>query len=1413
MKYIHPRFTPTQGLALSLCLTLVACTPPSITSPTGQPNQSQVLPSSQPATIPTLKKRSLAELQAEQAKASQITADPAPAPTGLLASEKGLYAFGLQLPPAERAQINTALDQEVKALEAKGVFEIKGRISPGQGEKLNNWVILAFAPGGRELSRSLSNEQGEFALKDIPQGLRLELMAYQPQRDMALRAFYDTLPDPRPALELTPESTVLANILRHALQQGDTNVHQLPLQSLKELTAQATPALLQAQAELVQKQSQKMAEIGSESFLSPPNTHFFGILQALTPNTAQLSQPIISGIKNPGKSIFEQINLAEINKKQKEIENISLKLTLKGYIDDISQNPAVKTITDGISQGITSVNTTSLIQSSVNAQKTTLSNLNNNPVINITMSNSLGSLQQNMNQITSALNQSQINQSQTIQTLEIINTISLKQTAADLRILSITPPSSAIGPSVISSPIISNTGFSYDPKSIKTSISDLSIKQVSANENIPLLTEGATITQILKATFLQTEFQARLLWGKKANPGYSGAEIYLRSGNETRVITLNLASLKPAMDSQPVQNGPLTLSLLGDQALELTLNDLTPLSDYEVFVRDVYDAQFSQLSADGVSVSNFTGALPKGVFQIKEAAPTLIGEAKTTGLRPPQNGFVLPGPEEDTLVLPGSDSDLQAWLRDQEIEAQAKAAPYAETFQLPSRKWRLEDIGGYRIFHNGAIAGEIRRADFGKHTVPNANGYLKYTFKSNPGKLTDLAFEVLYRDTPQALSFREFFHLSPETAAAEPLNLEVKATPVQGQEYSQILLEFKGLPDVSQYRVYADNRLLGTAQGQEGQMLAFKAEGLTPGTRYEFKVEALRNSDPVTGKTVATTWQPASSSGSGGNSTVPGLMALTPNAGIISSAVTITGQIFDSTPANNTVKFGTTQATVTAASATSLTVTVPPGIFGNKDVSVTVAGQSSTSTLNFAVTPSIASFAPVSAPITGSFTINGTGFDTTPGNNTVSLGGTPVTVTGATNTALTVTMPSKNAGAYATTVQVGTQTSASSNMTTLSTITTFAGNGTANFGGDNGAPTSAQLNQPWSVSVNSANHVVISDTANHRLRFVPGSTLNIFGRNLDANTIYTLTGDGTPNFSGDTGVATSGQVSSPRSIQISNGNNISFADSGNQRIRVIPNSAGSLFNLTVAVGNIYTAGGFGAAGAATDGVARFAAGATFQSPEGMTLDANGSIFADTGNNVIRLVNYLAAGTLFGRTVTSNNIYHIAGGGFGGQTLNAPSGVFNTSTRDLYVADTGNHRILFAPNVGGTYFGQTMTANNLFVIAGTTGTTGTTGDGGAATSAFLNSPKAVFANANGVFIADTGNHRVRFIPLANGSYYGQTMLANNIYTLAGTGTGGFNNDSIAANAGQLNDPTGISVDAVGNVYIADRLNHRIRRVSP
>ena len=150
--------------------------------------------------------------------------------------------------------------------------------------------------------------------------------------------------------------------------------------------------------------------------------------------------------------------------------------------------------------------------------------------------------------------------------------------------------------------------------------------------------------------------------------------------------------------------------------------------------------------------------------------------------------------------------------------------------------------------------------------------------------------------------------------------------------------------------------------------------------------------------------------------------------------------------------------------------------------------------------------------------------------------------------------------------------------------------------------------------------------------------------------------------------------------------------------------------------------------------------------------------------------------------------------------------------NLLIADSADNRVRVVAVSTGTFYGQAMTAGDIYTVAGN-GTLGYSGDGGPATRAKLNSPEGVAADAAGnVVIADFGNNRVRVVTVSTGTFYGQAMTAGDIYTVAGNGTLGYSGDGAPAASAELALPIAVVVDSDGNLVIPDSFNNVVRAVA-
>jgi sugar lactone lactonase YvrE len=342
-------------------------------------------------------------------------------------------------------------------------------------------------------------------------------------------------------------------------------------------------------------------------------------------------------------------------------------------------------------------------------------------------------------------------------------------------------------------------------------------------------------------------------------------------------------------------------------------------------------------------------------------------------------------------------------------------------------------------------------------------------------------------------------------------------------------------------------------------------------------------------------------------------------------------------------------------------------------------------------------------------------------------------------------------------------------------INTVAGNGkecanSQGSCGDGGLPTQAQLHTPGGLSLDGSGNLYIADTLNQKIRMVTfGSTPSI----------STIAGSGVQGFSGDQGSATKAALDDPLDVIVDSSANVTIADSGNQRIR------------QVASGMIQTVSGGGSGG---DGGSPLSA--TLANDVTIAWDGAGSNFyiADAANNRIRKVSPGSSGVITSVAGTGSLGYSGDDGPALQATLNSPTGVAADSAGDIFIADVGNFVIRKVDKSGVI---TTVAGNGMPCIP----RTGKCGDGGLAKNANLNSPTSVAVDGKGNFyIADWIGCRVR-----------KVNSSGIISTLAGNGQCGFAGDGGAGAKAKVNYPYGVAADAVGNVYISDSENNRIRCV--
>lgn len=330
-------------------------------------------------------------------------------------------------------------------------------------------------------------------------------------------------------------------------------------------------------------------------------------------------------------------------------------------------------------------------------------------------------------------------------------------------------------------------------------------------------------------------------------------------------------------------------------------------------------------------------------------------------------------------------------------------------------------------------------------------------------------------------------------------------------------------------------------------------------------------------------------------------------------------------------------------------------------------------------------------------------------------------------------------------------------------INTTAGDGTPAFFGDGGPATLAALNLMKGLAIDSTGNLYIADTENFRVREVSSTGI-----------ISTVAGNGSNAYSGDGGSATSAALSDVMSVAVDSSGNIYIADASNRRIRKV--TPGRI---------ISTIAGTGTQGYTGDGGP--AVNAELGRPVALMLDPSGNLYyVDSVNAVVRKIS--TSGTI--TTVIGSGVtgYSGDGGSATAAKLAFPLGIAMDGSGNIYIADANNNVV------------RKVTAGGIISTFAGNGAGKYAGDGGPAASASLNIPSDVAVDAAGnVYIADAGNNRVR------------KVSGGIITTVAGIDTNGFAGDGGPAIDAMLNYPWGLTTDSEGNVYLADRVNNRIREI--
>jgi len=401
-------------------------------------------------------------------------------------------------------------------------------------------------------------------------------------------------------------------------------------------------------------------------------------------------------------------------------------------------------------------------------------------------------------------------------------------------------------------------------------------------------------------------------------------------------------------------------------------------------------------------------------------------------------------------------------------------------------------------------------------------------------------------------------------------------------------------------------------------------------------------------------------------------------------------------------------------------------------------------------------------------------------------------------------------------------------------ITTVIGNGTAGFSGDGGKATEAQINLPSGVVVDDDENIYFSDRSNDRVRMVNKKGI-----------ITTIAGNGIDGYKGDSGPATQAQLSRPFGLALDKKGNLYIADRGNNRVRKV-NPQG-IITTVAGDGSFFFMGDNGPAYRAS-----------VAGPTGVVVDDKGTLYiADRNNNRIRSVD--TQGMI--RTVAGTGQQDYNGDSELGRdtSLYLPFAVALDPDDNLLIVDRSHYRIrMLDPRRGSV---KTVAGNGLKMFAG---------DGGPATGAKLSFPHGLVVDKqDNLLVSDKGHYRIRRItpdgiintiagngtrgnigddlPAMKASIYGATNLKlNNNGEMFIVSPSGFTSvirkvdeknimrkvmgtadedylESIANSKYKGRVQTGelaiittfsdIAFDHKGNMFISDRLNHQIRKLSP
>lgn len=390
------------------------------------------------------------------------------------------------------------------------------------------------------------------------------------------------------------------------------------------------------------------------------------------------------------------------------------------------------------------------------------------------------------------------------------------------------------------------------------------------------------------------------------------------------------------------------------------------------------------------------------------------------------------------------------------------------------------------------------------------------------------------------------------------------------------------------------------------------------------------------------------------------------------------------------------------------------------------------------------------------------------------------------------------------------------------TVAPVTGTGSPGASGDGGPSVHGELAGPTGIAVDTVGDVAVADSGNCRVQMIAAHSGRHFGMAMKAKHIYTVVGS---DCGRGRSHGSSTAVGDPIGVAFDAAGDLLISDGTGNRIFELPAVSGRDLGVSVKAGHLTVVAGTGVAGTAANGGS--ARSSKLDDPEGIAVDAVGDLYiADTAACQVDEVPSHNE-TRLGATLVAGHLYTVAGtgvcgyGGDGGRAVSAqlwsPSAVTVDGAGDLLIADEGNSAVREVPSTTGTFYGVAIAAGDIATVAGQDIYTEYLNDGLGASgpAASLNYPTGLAVDPSGdLIIADSYDRCIREVPAHTGVLFGRSVVADDMYTLAGILPVG----GAAAGDGtrwfltRVTYPYGVATGPGGDLYFSDQGANTVRRIA-